>query len=452
MTSRDDLTAPTVELLQTLIRNGCVNDGTPESGNEVRNADVLQSYLEGGGLDVDRFDARPGRTSIVARIEGTDPSAPALCLMGHTDVVPVNPDGWSQDPFAGELITARNGRDELWGRGAIDMLNITSSMAVAFRRLADEGFRPRGTLIYFGVADEEAGGEWGARYMTENHWDAVGADYVLTETGGWSKVGSDGVRRVAITVAEKGIAWVRLRVRGRPGHGSMPYGSDNALVTAAEVVRRLAAYQPAARLDDLWRARIDAMDVSAELRDALGDPARVDDAIAGLDAGSARIAHACSHTTVSPNVVHGGQKTNTIPDVVDIDVDIRTLPGETRDDVDAHLRAALAELVDRVEVTVLQSAASSRSAMSNPLWDALSGRTKWAYPGSELVPEIIVGGTDARFYRARGSIAYGASLFSPDVTLESFSQLFHGNDERVDVESLGLAAELWYGVARDLVG
>src|SRR5690606_25484379 len=109
----------------------------------------------------------------VARIEGTDPSAPSLCLMGHTDVVPVNPAGWSQDPFGGEVIRDAEGRDEVWGRGAIDMLNITASQAVAFRQLAAEGFRPRGTLIYFGVADEEAGGHWGAEYMAEHHWDVV---------------------------------------------------------------------------------------------------------------------------------------------------------------------------------------------------------------------------------------------------------------------------------------
>ena len=121
---------------------------------------------------------------MVARIEGSDPTAPTLCLMGHTDVVPVNPDGWSQDPFGGELIDG-----EVWGRGAIDMLNITASMAVAFRELARSGWRPKGTLIYFGVADEEAGGNWGAEWMCEHHWDAIASDFVLTEIGGWSTVG-----------------------------------------------------------------------------------------------------------------------------------------------------------------------------------------------------------------------------------------------------------------------
>ena len=100
----DHLTKETVELLQTLIRNRCVNDGTAESGGEVRNADVLQQVIEGAGVDVERYDAAPGRTSIVARIPGTDPDAPSLCLMGHTDVVPVNESGWREDPFGGEII------------------------------------------------------------------------------------------------------------------------------------------------------------------------------------------------------------------------------------------------------------------------------------------------------------------------------------------------------------
>src|SRR5690606_12104190 len=162
---------------QTLIRNACVNDGAPDSGEETRSADTLTTFLEGAGLDVQRFESRPGRGSVVARIEGSDPSAPSLCLMGHTDVVPVSPDGWHEDPFGGALIRNADGVDEVWGRGAIDMLNLTSSMAVSFRHLARTGFKPRGTLIYFGVADEEAGGVWGAEWMMREHADTIDADY-----------------------------------------------------------------------------------------------------------------------------------------------------------------------------------------------------------------------------------------------------------------------------------
>ena len=127
----DQLTGEVTELLQQLIRNQCVNDGSPESGEEARSADLLRDYLEGTGMDMGSFDSLPGRRSLVARIEGSDPNAPSLCLMGHTDVVPVTPSGWSRDPFGGELVDG-----EVWGRGAIDMLNLTASMAVATKHLA----------------------------------------------------------------------------------------------------------------------------------------------------------------------------------------------------------------------------------------------------------------------------------------------------------------------------
>ncbi len=441
------LTGPTTELLQALIRNECVNDGTPESGGETRNAELLGGYLEGDGVGIEQFESLPGRGSVVARIEGSDPSAPTLCLMGHTDVVPVNPAGWSRDPFGGELVDG-----EVWGRGAIDMLNVTASMAVAFRHLARSGWRPKGTLIYFGVADEEAGGHWGAEWMCEQHWDAIRSDYVLTELGGWSSVGGDDVRRVVVNTGEKGIAWRRIRVPGTPSHGSMPFGADNALVKAAEVVRRLAAYRPAAHLSDVWRAQVEAMPLPDDLRAALLDPARIWSTIETLPPALARTCHAHTHTTFSPNVVHGGQKTNIIPDAVDIEVDIRTVPGTTPADVEAHLRDALGDLYDRVEISPLQHSNPTESPRGNALWDAISGATQVAYPGAELIPGLIVGGTDARFFRERGVVAYGTGLFSPSVTLESFGTRFHGNDERIDTESLGLAADFWIHIAREICG
>jgi acetylornithine deacetylase/succinyl-diaminopimelate desuccinylase-like protein len=449
MSSADEFTGPTTELLQALIRNACVNDGTPDSGGETRNADLLVSYLEGAGLDVERYTPRPGRDTMVARIEGSDPDAPSLCLMGHTDVVPVNPDGWRHDPFGGQVIGG-----EVWGRGAIDMLNLTSSMAVAFRRLADEGFRPRGDLIYFGVADEEAGGVWGAEWMAEHHWDAIRADYVLTELGGWSTTDTHGHRTVTVNVGEKGLAWRRLRVTGTPGHGSMPFGADNALVKAAEVVRRLAEFRPAPHIDDVWRAQVGALGLPDELRASLTSPDRILATLEQLPVPIARMCHAQTHTTFSPNVAHGGQKTNTIPDVVDIDVDIRTVPGTTIDDVDGLLREALGDLHDHVEVTVLQQSDPTASpyGASNLLWETVARHTQVAYPGASLVPGLVVGGTDARFYRQRGVTAYGTGLFSPAIDAASFGSRFHGNDERIDVESLGLSGNYFYGIARELVG
>src|SRR4029077_9457230 len=314
-------TGQTVELLQQMIRNQCVNDGTVQSGQEVRTCDLLRTYLQGSGLDVEVYEpvAAPGRASLVARIEGSDPKAPTLCLMGHTDVVPVTHDTWTRDPFGGELV---NG--EVWGRGAIDMLNITASQAVVLKALARRpgGWRPRGTLVYLACADEEAGGTLGAGHVVERHWDALRANYCLTENGGTVSRGRRGDEpAVTVHVGEKGVAWRRLRVKGTPGHGSMPYGADNALVKAAQVVSRLADYRPSPYVDELWRGFVGTLNLDPAVKAALVDPDRVDEAIAGLAPGMAKYAWSRTHTTFSPNVCGGGVKTNVIPDVVNVEVD-----------------------------------------------------------------------------------------------------------------------------------
>ena len=448
----NDLTGATVDLLQTLIRNACVNDGTAASGEEVRNADVLEVVVDGPGVAIERFEPTPGRVSMVARIEGRDRSAPSLCLMGHTDVVPVHVEGWSRDPFGGELVTNGDGIDEVWGRGAVDMLNITASMAVAFRDVADRGMRPRGDLIYFAVADEEAGSAHGARWMAEHHRDAIRSDYVLTEWGGLHD-GPAEASRIGVVVAEKGVAWRRLRVRGTPGHGSMPFRIDNALVKAAAVIQRLADYRPPPRFHELWSARVEALDVPDDVKAGLLDERRIDDLLAELpNAAAAAHFHACTHTTFSPNVVDGGvMKTNVIPDTIDIDVDIRTVPGDGPDEVEAHLRAALGDLADHVEVEVLMNDQASISRVDTPLWDSLQRAVGVPFPGARLNAQFVVGFTDSRVFRDLGAVAYGAGLFSPTVDAAEFGRRFHGHDERIDVESLGLTVELWQRVVADLL-
>jgi acetylornithine deacetylase/succinyl-diaminopimelate desuccinylase-like protein len=453
----DAVTASTVELLQQLIRNRCVNDGSAGSGEEVRNADVLQQVVEGPGVLVERFDAAPGRTSIVARIEGSDPAAPSLCLMGHTDVVPVTPAGWREDPFGGEILDGPHG-PEVWGRGAVDMLNLTASMAIAFRQLADSGFRPTGDLVYFAVADEEAGSAYGARWMADHHPDAIRADNVLTENGGLHS-GPPEAPHVSVNVAEKGVAWRRLRVRGTPGHGSAPFRSDNALLKAAGVIQRLHDYRPAPRFHELWRHKVEALALPDDLRAALLDPARIDDALDVLpSAAVAAHFHACTHTTFSANVVDGSEsgggrmKVNVIPDVVVIDVDVRTLPGEGPDDVEVHLRAALGDLADHVEVEPLMNDAASTSRIDTPLWDAVQRAVNIPFPGARANPQFSVGFTDARVYRDMGAVAYGAGLFSPTLDPAEYGSRFHGHDERIDIESLALTTRFWLHVATDLLG
>ncbi len=442
----------TIELLQALIQNACVNEGTEDSGQESRNADVITTFLEGAGIDVERYDAAPGRTSLVARIEGSDPDAPSLCLNGHTDVVPVNEDGWDEDPFGGEIIRNADGIDEVWGRGAVDMLNLTSSMAVVFRNLATGGFQPKGDLVYFAVADEEAGSAYGARWMADNHPDVITTDYLLTENGGLHG-GDEHGPTLSMTVGEKGVAWRRLRVRGVPGHGSMPFRKDNALIKAAGIVQRLADYGPAPKFHEFWRAQVQAMKIDDEAKSALLDETQIDIALASMpNAAAASFLHSCTHTTFSPNVAVGQTKTNVIPDTVDIDVDIRTVPGDTTEEVDAHLRAALGDLYDHVEVTMLINDASSVSRVDTPLWDAMQRAAERPFPSVRLVPQMSVGFTDARVHRELGAVSYGAGLLSPTVTQGDFSTRFHGHNERIDTESLHLTTRFYHDVVTDLLG
>ncbi len=448
------LTGQTVELLQTMIRNECVNDGTPESGQEVRNADSLRAHLEGSGLEIQQWEPTPGRVSIVSRIEGSDPSAPSLCLMGHTDVVPVNPDGWSNDPFGGELIANSDGTDEVWGRGAVDMLNITSSMAVAFRHLADTNFRPKGDLIFFGVADEESGSAHGAQWFADNEPDAIRADYVLTESGGLHSSG-DGKHQVGMVIGEKGVAWRKLRVRGTPGHGSRPFNADNALIKAAAVVQRIAEYSPTPQFHELWTQQVRSMKLNDEMKAALLNPDTIQETLRAMPSkGAAGHLWSCSHTTFSPNLVSSDHvmKTNVIPDQVDINVDIRTMPGDDADAVQAHLDAALGDLADQVEVEIIMNDPASISRTDTPLWSSLQKAVSNHFPTANIEGQLIVGFTDSRIFRNMGSTAYGAGLFSPDLDPAAYGAMFHGNDERIDVESLRLTTQLWVDVVRDLMG
>jgi acetylornithine deacetylase/succinyl-diaminopimelate desuccinylase-like protein len=443
----DDPTAEVTDLLQHLIRNGCVNDGTAESGHETRSADVLRAYLEGSGADLETYAPQPHRANLVARIEGSDPKAPTLLLMGHTDVVPANPDGWQRDPYGGELVDGH-----VWGRGAVDMLNLTASMAVATKRLAAERhFKPKGTLIFLAVADEEASGTYGAKHLTEHQADAVHADYVITEAGGFPMASNSGTKRPVI-VGEKGSYWCTLRITGTPGHASTPFRTDNALVKAAEVVRRLDAYVPETQLHDIWRTFVESIDWGPELTSALLDAEGFTALCHELPLGLARQAHACTHTTFAPTIMHAGTKTNVIPDRVDLEVDIRTLPGQTEADVRALLDEIIGpDLAPSVEVVKANDDPSTASPIDTPLWDALQRATDKITPGSTNIPFLTVGATDARFFRRKGVTSYGFGLFSERIGFEEYGTMFHGDDERVDQDSLRLSTELWGAVAEDVL-
>lgn len=438
--------AETTDLLQHLIRNECVNDGTLASGNETRSVDTLEAYLRAPGVELERYEPSPGRGNLVLRIEGTDRTAPSLHLMGHLDVVPVTRSGWRNDPFGGELIDG-----EVWGRGAIDMLDITASMAVAVKRLITSGFRPKGTLIYSAMADEEALGTWGAKWLTENRWEAMKSDYLVTEFGGARLPIGTGAK-LPIMTAEKGSQWTRILVKGTPGHGSMPYKSDNALVKASELITRIAKYKAPLHLAGIWKAFIDSIDLPAVQRLALTNSATFDAALDRMPEGTDRMMYAATRTTLSPNIAHSGVKLNVIPDSAEVFVDIRLLPGDEGEGVRKMLRDAAGDLWKDCEILEEGDNPPTSSPIETPLWDVLTRVTTRLVPGSTTVPFLVVGATDARYFRRKGVVSYGYGLMSERIPFGQFSRMFHGNDERVDTETLRLCTELWEGVARDMVG
>lgn len=415
-----------IALLRALIREACVNDGDPRSGQEIRSVRVLQRFLaeavQRGAVEIQVVEASPGRASLIARVRGTDPDAPALGLLGHLDVVPVDPDGWTRDPFGGELLDG-----EVWGRGAVDMLYLTAAFACVLREVALAPERPRGDLVLLAVADEETGGDYGLQWLMREH--PVRVTEVLSESGGM-RMGA----HVAIGVAEKGCAGRRLLVRGRPGHASIPFGADGAAFRVGEVLQRLSDVAPAVQLGGLWDAFVDARVEDPDLRRRLRDPVRLDTALPELGA-IAGYAHAVSRVTISPTVVRAGSAHNVIPATGRIDLDVRTLPGTSDEDVDALLTAMLGPLAGEVEIRRLRGWAATGSSTATPLFAAIEGAVR-EVAGAPVVPIMAAGGSDARQFREIGVPAYGFGLLGPAWSYERYRDGVHGNDERIDVASV----------------
>ena len=420
-----------LELLRELIRNACVNEGTPESGFEIRSVRTLEHFFAGTGLDYEVVEPLPGRASLVGRIRGTDPDAPSLALLGHLDVVPAEPAAWQRDPFGAEIVDGT-----LWGRGTIDMLGLTAAMAVVVKRILVAGVRPAGDLVFAATADEEAGGAHGVGWIVENRPELLDVDYALTENGG-VQLGPDETPGILLTVGEKGIAALTLTLSGRPGHGSVPFGSDGAAGVAADVIRRLLDAPGEPVVQEHWAAFARALALPDDLTHRLTDPATLDEALPELGA-LAGYAHALTHLTAAPNIVSVGSKLNVIPGSGSVRVDSRLLPGQTADDAVRHVTDVLGPLAARVAIEVDEEVPAGLSPWHSPLVDVVAEVFGEFQPGSHLVPLVASGGTDGRYLRERGTHVYGIGLYSREVELGDYRRRFHGNDERVDLASLAL--------------
>jgi acetylornithine deacetylase/succinyl-diaminopimelate desuccinylase-like protein len=206
-------------------------------------------------------------------------------------------------------------------------------------------------------------------------------------------------------------------------------------------------------MTDIWRRYVAGLGLDRELAEALVDPDRVYETCESLDQlALARRGHACTHTTFAPTILHAGTKINVIPDTVDLEVDIRTLPGQTAGDVRAMLDEVFGELRDDVDIVDLVGDESTASPIDTPLWQAMERVTERVSPGTRVVPSLMAGATDARFFRRAGATAYGFGLMSGRIPIDQLVSMFHGDNERIDVESLALTTQIWDALVTEFCG
>ena len=428
-----DIGEETLDLLRRLIALQSVNDLTPDSGNEEAAANLFESFFDGLPVEVERIEPHPGRTTLVVTLRGSDPSAQPLTFLGHTDVVPVDEKHWTHPPFAGEI-----SEGSIWGRGSVDMLHLTAAMAVVTRRLAEEvsrgGASPAGTLIFVAAADEEARGGLGVPWIGEHRSDAFPWDAQLSEMGGAHIRGARGGDSVVVIVGEKGAAQRRLHVRGDAGHGSIPLGRVSAVEMLAQVSRALSQAQWPQASDEIWAGFVRAFEFDSELEESLisgtyrGDYSEFGDLAA--------YAHAVSHMTVAQTVVRAGGPINVLPSSGELELDIRTLPGQSDDDVDRAITEALGELTEHVTIERLLSERATASSIDTKLYRAIEETLTQANPGAKIVPILFPGGSDLRVGRHKGGVGYGFGSCSSGATLGQVYSQLHAHDEHIAVEDV----------------
>lgn len=458
MTDWDRATDECVEHLRALIRIPSVNPpgladgaaGHDSSGGETAAATYCADVLRAEGIDADVLEAAPGRGSCFARLPATvaEPEPPLL-LLSHVDVVPVDAEAWARDPFGGELIDG-----VIWGRGAVDMKHMMAMELSVMLALHRSGAKRRRDVIFAAVADEEAGGVYGALHWVRERpdlfADAAGrpAAAALNEVGGYSMTVSD--RRVyAIQVAEKGIIWTRLRASGTPSHGSMP-SPDNAAIKLARAVSQLAAAPRPARVIPVVRTFFEALGLAAvvghaERGDDEGARALLAERVA--DPVLRRSLDAMLRDTVTPNVIHVGKKVNVVPGSGEAEIDVRTLPGTDQQAFLADLQAIVG---DGVTVESVHTMPSVECAADAEIVRLMERALLAADPEAVPLPMMITPGTDAKAMALLAIPTYGFAPLRLDADVP-FLSLFHGNDERIPVSGLRFGLPVLHAVVSRFV-
>ncbi|GAA0455575.1 M20/M25/M40 family metallo-hydrolase [Streptomyces sp. NPDC046215] len=426
--SAGDAEREVVDLCRDLIRIDTSNYGDHSGPGERAAAEYVAEKLAEVGLEPQIFESHKGRASTVARIEGEDPSRPALLIHGHTDVVPANADDWTHHPFAGEIADGC-----LWGRGAVDMKDMDAMTLAVIRDRMRSGRKPPRDVVVAFLADEEAGGTYGARHLVDKHPGLFeGVTEAIGEVGGFSFTVNENLRLYLIETAQKGMHWMRLTVDGTAGHGSMT-NKDNAITELCEAVGRLGRHEFPVRMTKTVRSFLD------ELSDALGtplDPEDMETTLAKLG-GIAKMIGTTLRNTAAPTMLGAGYKVNVIPGQAVAHVDGRFLPGYEEEFL-ADLDRILGPRVKREDVHADKALETS---FDGSLVDAMQSALRAEDPIARAVPYMLSGGTDAKSFDDLGIRCFGFAPLQLPPELD-FAGMFHGVDERVPLEGLRFGARV----------
>ncbi|WP_256788992.1 M20/M25/M40 family metallo-hydrolase [Frankia sp. AvcI1] len=417
-----------VAMASDLIAFDTSNHGDPHvRGTERPAAEYVAGRLADVGYDVTYLESgAPGRGNVVARLPGADPSRGALLLHGHLDVVPADAADWSVHPFSGEV---RDGY--VWGRGAVDMKGAVAIMLAVARRLRREGAIPPRDLIFAFVADEEAGGWHGARWLVDNRPDLFeGATEAIGEVGGFSvtlgsATGGEDVRAYLVQTAEKGSMWLRLAARGRGGHGSMLH-DGNAIATLAAAVARLDVHRFPLVLTEPIRALLTGIADITGIPFDEADPQSAVDRLGPL----ARLIGAALRDTANVTLFDAGYRSNVVPVTAHATVDGRFLPGR-----EEAFGRELVEVLGPGVRAAWDTLPPVRTDVDGALMAAIAAAIEAEDPGARVLPYLLAAGTDAKSFQRLGIRHLGFTPLRLPPELD-FSALFHGVDERVPVAAL----------------
>ncbi|MFF7754793.1 M20/M25/M40 family metallo-hydrolase [Streptomyces sp. NPDC007971] len=411
-----------VDLCRELIRFDTSNYGDHSGPGERKAAEYVAEKLAEVGLEPKIFESHPGRASTVARIAGEDPSRPALLIHGHLDVVPANADDWTHHPFSGEVADGC-----VWGRGAVDMKDMDAMTLAVVRDRLRSGRRPPRDVVVAFLADEEAGGTYGARHLVDHHPDLFeGVTEAISEVGGFSFTVNEQRRLYLIETAQKGMHWMKLTVAGTAGHGSMIH-RDNAITELSEAVARVGRHKFPVRVTKTTRAFLD------ELGDALGtelDPEDMEATLAKLG-GIAKLIGASLSNTANPTQLNAGYKVNVIPGEATAHIDGRFLPGHEEEFL-ADLDRLLGPNIRREDV---HADKAIETTFDGALVEAMQSSLLAEDPTAKAIPFTLSAGTDAKSFDDLGIRGFGFVPLKLPPELD-FAGMFHGVDERVPVDGL----------------